>query len=68
MIILDQKADLTRRKPFVQKTMTEGLSTDSRAIMNLNAYWDIATSLVKQMWELTVCDIPICNSLLPKDE
>jgi hypothetical protein len=38
MIILDQKADLTRRKPFVQKPMTEGLSTDSRAIMNLNAY------------------------------
>jgi len=67
MIILDQKADLTRRKPFVQKPMTEGLSTDSRAIMNLNAYWDIATSLVKQMWD-SVCNIPICNSLLPKDE
>jgi hypothetical protein len=38
MVILDQKADLTRRKPFVQKPMTGGLSTDSRAIMNLNAY------------------------------
>jgi len=38
MIILDQKADLTRRKPFVQKPLTKGLSTDSRTIMNLNAY------------------------------